>query len=50
MGVTIHYRGSIDEPERIWDLQRETESLGDLSGLSTEEIASRIEDFLRERQ
>ncbi len=23
MGVTIHYRGSIDEPERIRDLQRE---------------------------
>ncbi len=102
MGVTIHYRGSIDEPERIRDLQREladiaksmgwesslvdddwavppdavlvheqgsatikghlglkgisilamalkTESLGNLSGLSAEDIASRIEDFLKDR-
>ncbi|MCA1809631.1 MAG: hypothetical protein LC725_09310 [Lentisphaerae bacterium] len=34
--------------ELVSDLQ--SESLGDLSGLSAEEIASRLEDFLKERQ
>jgi len=49
MGVTIHYRGVLDEPERIRDLQRELADMAQSMGWEHRLLTVRIADFFEKR-